>query len=311
MGAIRPALERSKEARFAQSLLFIADVHALNTHPDPKSLQERVLHVSAAWLALGLDPKQTVFFKQSDIPEIFEVTSLLMSFTPKGLLNRAHAYKAAVDLESEDPDRHINMGLFTYPVLMAADILALGGTHVPVGEDQLQHLEIARDIAQKVNSQTKSKVLFLPEPLVEKGLQTLNGTDGRKMSKSYENVIPIFAPESEVRKTFMRIKTDSSPPDSPKDPDQSLVFEIHKAIVNSPHREKEIRERYVSGISWGDAKKWACEEFLEIFKRPREDYNQFIKDRGAILSELTDGAKRAREISTPILSELKRKVGLI
>ena len=226
LGAIRPALEAaaSFEARY-----FIADYHALNSVKDPEELRRNTYAVAAAWMACGLNPEKTLFYRQSDIPQVFELATLLSAFTPKGLMNRAHAYKAAVasNIEKgEDPDSGVNMGLYTYPVLMAADILLFDADFVPVGKDQVQHIEIAVDIAEAVNRNYGKEIFRLPQPFVGETTQTVTGLDGRKMSKSYNNTIPLFVGEAQLKKTVMRIVTNSQSVDEPKDPDSCSVFAL-------------------------------------------------------------------------------------
>ncbi|MDR0450848.1 MAG: tryptophan--tRNA ligase, partial [Treponema sp.] len=231
-GAIRPALELTREY---DTRYFIADYHALNTVKDPKELSSLIRQVAAGWLAAGLDPEETIFYRQSSVPETFELTTQLMAFTSKGLMNRAHAYKAALQANTDrgdDPDAGINMGLFTYPVLMAADIILFDSDAVPVGKDQVQHVEMAQDIAQAVNFNYKQEVLKIPQALVRENVAVVPGLDGRKMSKSYGNTIPLFAPEKELRKLIMRIVTNSQGVEEPKDPQNSQIYLLYKLFAS-------------------------------------------------------------------------------
>jgi tryptophanyl-tRNA synthetase len=237
-GAIKPALRLAEEydARY-----FIADYHSLNSVKNPKELNNNIRQVAAGWLAAGLDPEKVIFYRQSSIPEVFELTVIIMASTAKGLLNRAHAYKAAVQANNEkgsDPDAGINMGLFTYPALMAADIILFDSDVVPVGEDQMQHIEIAQDIAQAFNA-NYGQVLKVPQAAIQEEVAVLPGLDGRKMSKSYGNTIPLFAPEKELHKTIMRIVTNSQVVADKKDPDASQIYAYYKLFA-TPDEQAEV-----------------------------------------------------------------------
>ena len=279
LGAIRPALEAaaSFEARY-----FIADYHALNSVKDPEELRRNTYAVAAAWMACGLNPEKTLFYRQSDIPQVFELATLLSAFTPKGLMNRAHAYKAAVasNIEKgEDPDSGVNMGLYTYPVLMAADILLFDADFVPVGKDQVQHIEIAVDIAEAVNRNYGKEIFRLPQPFVGETTQTVTGLDGRKMSKSYNNTIPLFVGEAQLKKTVMRIVTNSQSVDEPKDPDSCSVFALYKLFA-SPEEQDDLAQRYrAGGMGWGDAKKTLFEKMNEALTPIRNRYEELMKAR--------------------------------
>jgi len=235
-GMYKPAIELTQKYL---GIYFMADLHALNSIQNPKELQNLIHEAACGWLALGLDPEKSIFFRQSSIPEIPELTSYLSNVTPKGLMNRAHAYKASMDRNLElnrDPDDGINMGLFNYPILMAADILMYGSDVVPVGLDQKQHIEITIDIAENFN-RIYGKTFKIPAGLIDEAVASIHGTDGRKMSKSYGNVISIFAPEKEVRKSIMRIVTDSKTPEEPKDPGTCNLFQIYKFFAPKPRLE--------------------------------------------------------------------------
>ena len=253
LGMIRPALDLTKEYR---AFYFIADAHALNQVHDAETLDRGVHEVAATLLALGLNPEEAAFFRQSDVPEVFELAVILAASTSKGLMNRAHAYKSAVEANmaaGRDPDSGVNMGLFTYPVLMAADILLFGSHVVPVGEDQRQHIEIAQDIAQAFN-RTYGEVLTIPEAVIGDAVADIPGTDGRKMSKSYGNVIPIFSPPESLRKQIMGMVTDSRDPFQPKDPEQDSIFRLY-AFFADPGETDALRKKYLrGGFGYGEAK---------------------------------------------------------
>jgi tryptophanyl-tRNA synthetase len=304
LGAIRPGIELSQQAK--TSLLFIADYHAIISLQNPAELREFTYSQTAAWLACGLDPKKTIVFRQSDVPEILELSWILGCSAPKGLLNRAHAYKAKVqenqEAAREDLDQGVSMGLFCYPVLMSADILAFGTDTVPVGEDQIQHVEIARDIAQKFN-RTYGECLKLPKALV-KTEKVIPGLDGRKMSKSYGNHIPLFLDSKKLRKLVMKIVTDSTPPEAPKDPKTSVVFQIYKEF-GSPEQVAALAERYAKGLGWGEAKEALFQLIEGHFAKACETYNDYMNHREKLDAILADGAQRAREVARPLLHKVR------
>lgn len=311
IGAIRPAL-RLAEAH-EKSFLFIADYHALNAVHDPKTLREDSYQVAACWLALGLDPAKTVFYRQSDIPEIFEITTLLCTVTPKGLMDRSHAYKAAMDKNREegraDPDHGVNMGLYTYPLLMAADILMAQTDIVPVGKDQVQHIEFARDMAGYFNN-TFKPVFKLPEHQLEKGGAVLPGIDGRKMSKSYGNHIPVFMDSAARRKLIMKIVTDSKLPNESKNPDENIIFQIYSVIAHQAD-VADMRDAFVNGkMGYGDAKQKLFDVLEHEFQKPTELYNAYMADRKKIDDLLESGAVRARKVAQETLRKAKNAVGL-
>jgi tryptophanyl-tRNA synthetase len=309
LGMIRPAFELIEKF---QTLYFVADYHALTTLKDKDTLNLYVYDVVATLLALGLDPEKVIFFRQSDIPEIFEFTWILSCFTTKGLLNRAHAYKAAVDANlsaGRQPDADINAGLYNYPVLMAADILLYGSHFVPVGQDQRQHVEIARDIALAVNSSC-GKILTVPEPLIQESVMTIPGTDGRKMSKNYSNTIPIFADPNYLRKQVMRIVTDSKRPEDPKNPDECNVFNIFKYFA-SPQAIALRHAAYLKGgLAYSDIKQELYELLKEFFGSRRKTYRQLLNDKDQLDDILSKGADRARAMARPVLTGLRRAVGI-
>ncbi|MCF6781560.1 tryptophan--tRNA ligase [Stutzerimonas stutzeri] len=312
-GAIRPAIVASRAAD-ADSYYFLADYHALIKCDEPLRIQQSRLEIAATWLACGLDAERVTFYRQSDIPEIPELTWLLTCVAAKGLLNRAHAYKASVDknLENgEDPDAGVTMGLFSYPVLMAADILMFNAHKVPVGRDQIQHVEMARDIGQRFNHLFgQGRDLFtLPEAVIEESVATLPGLDGRKMSKSYDNTIPLFSSAKELKSTIARIVTDSKLPGEPKDPDDSHLFTIYQAFAN-PAQLAEFRAELVDGLAWGEAKQRLFQLLDGELSEARERYHALMARPGDLEDILQAGALKARKVATPFLGELREAVGL-
>jgi tryptophanyl-tRNA synthetase len=316
VGAIRPAIATSR-APGTESFFFLADYHALIKVADPARVQRSTLEIAASWLACGLDPEQVWFYRQSDIPEIPELTWLLACVAGKGLLNRAHAYKAATDRNREtreDEDAGVTAGLFMYPVLMAADILLFNAHRVPVGRDQVQHIEMARDFAQRFNhlyGEAAGRAYFtLPEAAIEEQVATLPGLDGRKMSKSYDNVIPLFAPRATLKKLVYSIVTDSRAPGDPKDADSSNVFQLYRAFADE-REALAMRRALEEGIAWGEAKA-ALYERIEAELAPlRERYEALVAHPERIEAQLRDGASRLREkYATPLLRELREAVGL-
>ncbi len=311
VGAIRPGVAASHETD-KHNYYFLADLHALVKNQNPEEIQRSTLEIAASWLALGLDTDNAVFYRQSDVPEITELTWVLSSMTAKGLMNRAHAYKAAVAANEEagnrDPDQGITMALFCYPVLMAADILMFKAHKVPVGRDQKQHVEMARDIAGRFNHHY-GELLVLPEPVIDDATAVLSGLDGRKMSKSYDNTIPLFAPEKRLRKLIMKIKTNSLEPGEPKETAGSTLFEIFRAFA-TPEESARIARRYAEGIAWGEMKKVLFEYVNEHLRGPRDEYERLIADPGHIEATLRAGAERARAISVPFMQEIRHAVGI-
>lgn len=311
VGAIRPAVETSKNKDLV-SYYFLADYHSLIKNHDPKLRKQSALEISAAWIALGLDYDNCVFYRQSDIPEIPELTWILTCLTAKGLMNRAHAYKASVaeneEQEHKDADKGITMGLFSYPILMAADILMFNARKVPVGKDQVQHLEMTRDIAARFNHIYK-KLFVLPEVVVDETSSVLAGLDGRKMSKSYHNYIPLFDTQKRLRKLIMKITTNSLGPDEPKDPKTCTLFSIYKAFA-SESETKEMADRYQKGIAWGTMKQELFEYIDDILKDPRKRYEELIKNPSDIDAILKNGAMKAREFSVPFLEKIRKTIGI-
>ncbi|HLE53164.1 MAG TPA: tryptophan--tRNA ligase [Anaerolineales bacterium] len=309
LGMIRPALELAKQY---QALYFIADYHALTTVKDGPTLKRLTYDVAATWLALGLDPDKVIFYRQSDIPEVMEFTWILACFTSKGLLNRAHAYKDAVDeniAAGLSPDEGINAGLYSYPVLMAADILLFGSHYVPVGQDQKQHIEIARDIAMAFNN-NYGEILTLPEAVIREEVMTIPGVDGRKMSKSYDNVIPMFAPSNVLKKTVMRIVTDSRRPEESKDPESDNVFAVYRHFA-PPEEVERKRQRYLKGgLAYSEIKGELYELLEATFHEARNKYKVLMSDWEYLDQILFQGAEKARKISKPMLEKIREAVGV-
>jgi tryptophanyl-tRNA synthetase len=315
VGAIRPALAASRTPG-VESFYFLADYHALVKVQEPARVQRSTLEIAAAWLACGLDPDQVWFYRQSDIPEIPELTWLLTCIAGKGLLNRAHAYKAAVDRnrgEGEDDDAGINAGLFMYPVLMAADILLFNADKVPVGRDQVQHIEMARDFAQRFNhlyGEAGQDFFVLPEAVIEEQVATLPGLDGRKMSKSYDNTIPLFAPREQLKKLIYSIVTDSRKPGEKKDTEGSALFQLYQAFASAVETAA-MRAAFADGIGWGDAKQKVFERIDAEVAPMRQRYETLIADPSKIEQQLRDGARRLRaRYATSRLQALRAAVGL-
>ncbi len=310
VGAIRPAIDASREPD-VQCFYFLADLHSLIKNQDPELLRRSTREIAATWLACGLDSSRVVFYRQSDIPEIPELTWLLSCMTAKGLMNRAHAYKAAVQSNQEagqDDDFGITMGLYGYPVLMAADILMFSADRVPVGRDQIQHVEMARDIAQRFNHHY-GEHLVLPSAVVDDDVAVLAGLDGRKMSKSYGNTIPLFLPEKQLQKHINRIKTNLQEPGEPKNPDESTVFQVWQAFASAEQRE-EMRREFAAGIAWGEAKRRLFELVNEQLREPRTRYEELMAQPALIEKLLQEGAERARGHSRSLMRQLREAVGL-
>jgi tryptophanyl-tRNA synthetase len=314
-GAIKPALARSQNQDI-ESYFFLADFHALIKCWEPERIAQSTKEIAATWLALGLDTDKTMFYRQSDIPEIPELTWLLTCMCSKGLMNRSHAYKALVaenmDSNTEggenDPDKGITMGLFSYPVLMTADILMFNANEVPVGKDQTQHLEMARDIAARFNHHF-GEHFVMPQTIIAEDQAVLPGLDGRKMSKSYNNTIPLWLPEKQFRKHIMKIKTNLLEPGEPKDPNDSFVFDIYKAFATKQQTES-FKQAFADGIAWGAAKQELFELINNELAEPREKYNELMAQPKLIETELLKGAEKAREFSAPFLKKLKKAVGI-
>ena len=314
VGAIRPAVAASRQPG-VESFFFLADYHALIKCDDPARIERSRLEIAATWLAAGLDPARVYFYRQSDIPEIPELTWLLTCVTPKGLMNRAHAYKASADanLEAgEDVDAGVTMGLFSYPILMAADILMFNAHQVPVGRDQVQHLEMARDIAQRFNHLFGAgrEHFVLPEVVIDEQVATLPGLDGRKMSKSYDNTIPLFEGGAKgLQAAVARVVTDSKLPGEPKDPDTAHLVTIYEAFANADERAA-FRADLKAGLAWGEAKQRVAQRLERDIAPMREHYESLIAHPARIEETLMEGARKARAIAAPFLAQLREAVGL-
>ncbi|BFM20610.1 tryptophan--tRNA ligase [Gilvimarinus japonicus] len=310
VGAIRPAIAASQNPEL-QSFYFLADYHALIKCDDAARIEQSRREIAATWLALGLDTEKAVFYRQSDIPEIPELCWLLSCMAAKGLMNRAHAYKAAVAANEdagEDPDYGVTMGLYGYPVLMAADILMFNANTVPVGKDQIQHVEMARDIAGRFNHHY-GEHFVLPQAQVDDKVAVLQGLDGRKMSKSYNNTIPLFLPEKKLKKHINKIKTNLLEPGEPKDPDTSTVFQIWEAFATD-EQTQAMRAKFAEGIAWGEAKRELFELVNNQLGDAREAYEDLMARPADIEDILQQGATRAREYSQPLIAKLRSAVGL-
>jgi tryptophanyl-tRNA synthetase len=310
VGSIRPSVRASLRAD-VESFYFLADYHALIKIDDPVRIQRSTLEIAASWLAAGLDPARVVFYRQSDVPEIPELTWFLTCVTGKGVLNRAHAYKASVDKNvaaGADADSDVSAGLFMYPVLMGADILMFNAHKVPVGRDQIQHIEMARDMAHSFNHRY-GEHFVPPEAEIEDDVATLPGLDGRKMSKSYDNTIPLFAPREQLKKLIGSIVTDSSAPGEAKTVEGSALFQIYQAFA-SPAETEALRQAYASGIAWGDAKQVVFERIDREIGPMREAYLALLNDPAKIEAVLLAGAAKARQIATPFMGRLRHAVGL-
>ncbi|MCT4575268.1 MAG: tryptophan--tRNA ligase [Alphaproteobacteria bacterium] len=311
VGAMVPSIDLGNQVDQNKHFMFIADYHALNQEKDGSNIKQWTKEIASAYLACGLNPEHSVFYRQSDVPEIFELQVLLSAYTPKGWMNKAHAYKASVDKNNEKghhPDDGVNMGLYTYPTLMASDILMFQSDIVPVGKDQVQHVEITRDIASSINHVYKDKVFKTPDYFLKEDAATLPGTDGRKMSKSYNNVIPLFKTDKEIKKAIMSIATDSRPIEEPKDPEGILVYQIAKTIM-TPERLEEMATGLKEGkLGYGHIKKMLLEDYLALISDMREKYEYYISHEEELEAILQKGAEKAREIARRNLAEIKEKI---
>ena len=313
LGAIRPAIALGKQAleQGGKHYMFIADYHAINAEKDPAVLNQKMCEIACIYLACGMNPEQTIFYRQSDVPEIPEITTILYAYTPKGFMNKAHAYKAAVDKNREagkPDDDGINMGLYTYPTLMAADILAYDTDIVPVGKDQIQHVEIARDIAGAINAHYNKELLRLPTYYADENVAVVPGIDGRKMSKSYGNVIPIFEGDAAIKKAIFSIKTDSRPMEEPKDPEGILVYQIYKSVAK-PEQVAEMADGLRNGkLGYGHIKNMLLDAVISEVKDAREKYNYYMAHYNEVEEMLAKGAAKARPAAQATLKRLKDAV---
>ena len=301
LGMLQPALAMQATH---ETFYFIADYHALTTVNDPKELRESTYDLVAVFDSLGMDFSAHAFFRQSDVPEVTELTWLLSCVTPMGLLERAHAYK-----DARRKGQEVNHGIFAYPVLMAADILIYDSHEVPVGKDQKQHLEMTRDIAQRFNHHY-GETFIVPEPRIEEEVATIPGLDGRKMSKSYDNVIPLFSTEKQLRKSVMRIVTDSKAVEDPKDPDTCNVFQIFRQFADAKQQRSWAKRYREGGMGYGEIKQATFEAINERLKPHRERYFKVREDRRHLDAILAEGGKRARKVAQGVLQRARKRVGL-
>jgi tryptophanyl-tRNA synthetase len=310
LGAIRPALALAEKY---DTYYFIADYHALTSVQEAEALRKHSQSIAATYLAFGLDPERSIFYRQSDVPETFELAWILSCFTPKGFMNRAHAYKDAVaknEAAGKDPDFNISMGLFSYPVLMSADILLFKADVVPVGADQKQHVEFARDIAERFNHNYKTDLFTLPQPRIDDQVKTIVGLDGRKMSKSYGNTLPLFLEEKALLKRVNQIVTNSQTPEEPKNPDESAIFAMHKLLLSS-EEEKAVRARYqAGGLGWGAAKKDFFETLNARLQGPRAEYQRLMANSQHLEALLAKGRDKARAQARDFLDRVRAAIGI-
>ncbi|MBN2619178.1 MAG: tryptophan--tRNA ligase [Spirochaetales bacterium] len=311
-GAIKPALSLVSNGDY-DARLFIADYHSINTIRDPELLRQYVYEVAATWLSCGLDPEKVLLYRQSSVPETLELNIILNAFTAKGLMNRAHAYKAAVDRnrEKDNPDDHgINMGLYTYPILMAADILLFDANYVPVGKDQVQHVEMACDIAQAINHNYGKELLTIPEYIIDEETQLVVGMDGRKMSKSYGNSIELFLKEKPLKKTLNKIVTNSQEIEEPKDPDTCNVFALYKLFATK-EQQNELAAKYrAGGMGWGHAKSELFEVVNAELQPIRDKYYDLMDNKDYIDEVLKKGAEKARNIAAQKILLMRKAIGI-
>ena len=312
VGAIRPAIRAAQDSN-TESFLFLADYHGIIKCHEPEMIHQSTQAVAATWLACGLNPEQTTFYRQSDIPEVMELNWILTCITAKGLMNRAHAYKAAVQTNTEngqeDPDHGVEMGLYSYPILMTADILMFNAHEVPVGRDQIQHVEMARDIAQRFNHRFGKNLLTLPEALIDENVQLLVGLDGRKMSKSYGNTIPLFQTPNQRQKAVNKIVTNLKEPGEPKAKDESPLFEIYQAFA-TPEETQAFEQALNEGLAWGEAKKLLSAKIGAELDSKTDAYNDLIAHPQRIEEILQAGARKARAEARELLAQVKDAVGI-
>lgn len=302
LGAIRPAIALSRDSA-NESFLFIADLHTLTQIKDPVVLRENTYAVAAAWLACGLDTGRSVFYRQSDVAEVAELSWYLSCFFPYSRLALAHGFKDKADRLDD-----VNAGLFTYPMLMAADILLYDAHFVPVGKDQRQHVEMTRDVAERFNHQM-GETFVLPEGRVDEQVMIVPGTDGEKMSKSRGNLLRIFAPEKELKKEVMGIVTDSVPMEEPKDPEANTVYKLFKLVAPADAVADMADKFRAGGYGYGHAKKALLEALLDGFRNERDTFDRLMADRSVINAELKSGAVKARAIAHEVLGRVRSKLG--
>lgn len=307
IGALRSLIDMSQTNK---TFMFIADLHALNSIHDAREIKQHTYEIAALMIAMGLNLENTILFRQSDINEIYQLTEFLMNVTPKGLMNRAHSYKAIIEKNTEsgiDIDSGVNMGLYTYPVLMAADILLYNSDVVPVGKDQKQHVEFARDIAGYFNN-IYGETFKLPEPVIGQNCGLIPGLDGRKMSKSYDNTIPLLCKSTELKKKIMRIITDSKTPEESKNPDESTIFQIYTHFANADEIAA-FRKRFLDGgMGYGEAKTTLFEKIDSVLSEPRKKYEYLMANTSEIDAILNAGAERAHFVATKTIAKVKKKM---
>ena len=309
LGAIKPAIELGNKA--GKHIMFVADYHAINAEKNPQVLAQKLREVACSYLASGLNPDKSIFYCQSDVPEILEIATILSAYTPKGLMNKSHAYKACVDKNRElgkPDDDGINMGLFTYPTLMASDILSFDSDIVPVGKDQVQHVEIARDIAGAINAHFNLPLLKQPVSSLADNVAIVPGVDGRKMSKSYGNIIPLFADDKEIKKAIFSIKTDSRPMEESKDPEEILVYQVYKSVATSEQCEVMATGLREGKLGYGHIKTMLLDAVIAEINEPRKKYNYYMENYHEVEKMLEEGAKKARPIAQATLKRLKSAV---
>jgi tryptophanyl-tRNA synthetase len=307
IGALKPLIDFSQTHK---TFMFIADLHALNTIHDPREIREHTYQAAALMLALGVNRENTILFRQSDIAEIYKLNTVLMNITPKGLMNRAHSYKAAMDKNIAaglDIDAGVNMGLYTYPILMSADILLYNADIVPVGADQKQHVEFARDIAGYFNH-IYGDTFKMPEPVIGQTSGIIPGLDGRKMSKSYDNIIPLLAPEKELKKKVMRIITDSKTPDEVKDPEESTIFHLYKHFATDAEIADFANMFRAGGMGYGTAKTILFDKMNSILAAPRAEYERLMANTAEIDEILARGAQQASQVAQQTFARVKKLV---
>ena len=304
LGAIVPGIELSKK-KDNEAFFFIADLHSLTSVKDSELRVDNTRATAAAWLAFGFDTDNNTFYRQSRIPEIGELTWYLSCFTPYPMLANAHSFK-----DKSDKLADVNAGLFIYPVLMAADIIGYDANFVPVGQDQKQHLEITRDIATSFNKRY-GETFVVPEVIIDEKVMTVPGTDGQKMSKSYDNTIDIFLPEKELRKILMSIVTDSTPLEEPKDPDTCNVYAIYQLLANED-QTRNMRQNYLAGnYGYGHAKQELFDLIITKFEKEREDFNRFMDDPDSLEKKFTEGEQKARSVIKDVLGRVRNKLGFV
>ena len=306
LGAIKPAINLASD--FDESFYFLADYHAIIKNSDSNAVGKSVEDIALAWLSCGLDTNKSFFYRQSDVPEILELSWILSCVTAKGLMNRSHAYKSATSMNTDEEDKGITMGLFSYPVLMAADILMFNATHVPVGNDQIQHIEMTRDIAGRFNHIYK-KTFELPEAIIQDKNNTVPGIDGRKMSKSYKNIIPLLSSEKQLKKSILKIVTNSLEPGDPKDTKDCTIHSLYTYFASKDEVD-ELTNAYKEGIGWGDAKNMLFDVINRDIAPIRNKYETLSSDKTLINDLLSEGASKVRISAKEMISNLRDSIGI-